>query len=251
MPTLLVHLPDGIHAWRVDGDVIMGRDRSCSVRVDQSGVSHQHAMLKLETIAGEPHWCLDDLKSKNGTRQNRKRITSSVVLNDTDRFALGKWQVDFHLADLTCVACHSALDAGELVHTCNDCGAKSHSTCRAELDACAVLGCGQDKQAESSDAVADEITSLSPNARAYLAEDVTDVIDERPAWAGLFLSTLVGLFTFGVPVAVTALVVSRGLTRLRVEHPTRFEVVSMLMVMTCAVVSALWWLGDLQTWIRG
>ena len=275
MPTLLVYLPSEIRAYRIGDDVMLGRDRSCSIVVDQSGVSHQHAMIRSEHIAGEPYWILEDLNSKNGTRQNRKRITTSVVLSPQDTFTLGKWRVDFRLADVTCAACHGPLDQGETVHACATCGTLSHASCRNELNECPVLGCGQTKQTEKqseeetgetsthSEAAAtvasrrpqqpgmtEQFKGVSPNARAYMATDI-DVIDERPAWAAMGLMALPGLLSFGAPVAILAMIVSRGSTRIRVVRTGRFEAAAIGVALLCAVVSSLWWFGDLQQWIRG
>jgi DNA-binding winged helix-turn-helix (wHTH) protein len=77
--------------WRGDsiavpaGESVMGRDRSCAIRIDAESVSRQHARL----LATGHDVSIRDLGSKNGTWVNGERIQSAVRLADATCFQLG------------------------------------------------------------------------------------------------------------------------------------------------------------------
>jgi len=67
------------------GGAVIGRDRSCAIRIDADSVSRQHARL---TVAGHEA-SIEDLGSKNGTWVAGERIQSAVPLTDGASFRLG------------------------------------------------------------------------------------------------------------------------------------------------------------------
>jgi DNA-binding winged helix-turn-helix (wHTH) protein len=93
----------GTRAWLVldgrpltlsDGAHLLGRDPSCAVWLDASGVSRRHARLQLT----ERGAVLEDLGSTNGTRVNGAPIGGPCRLHDGDRLQLGPVQLEFRTA---------------------------------------------------------------------------------------------------------------------------------------------------------
>jgi DNA-binding winged helix-turn-helix (wHTH) protein len=68
-----------------DGEHIAGRDAECSLVVDGTTVSRQHARLTVTRGAV----MIEDLASTNGTHVNGKRISAPTRLTPGDEFALG------------------------------------------------------------------------------------------------------------------------------------------------------------------
>ena len=68
-----------------EGENIIGRDPSCAVWIDASGVSRRHARIVIDAGAAR----LEDLGSKNGTRVGELRVAAAVALHDGDRIAFG------------------------------------------------------------------------------------------------------------------------------------------------------------------
>jgi pSer/pThr/pTyr-binding forkhead associated (FHA) protein len=66
--------------WTIAGTLVIGRDLSCEVIVQDRQVSRYHARL-MPTPDGV---ILDDLGSKNGTFINGQRLAESTVLQDSD-----------------------------------------------------------------------------------------------------------------------------------------------------------------------
>jgi DNA-binding winged helix-turn-helix (wHTH) protein len=75
------------------GDNVIGRDPSCDVWLDHSGVSRRHARIR---IADETKPAvLEDLKSTNGTFVGRKPVTEPTELADEDVIKLGPLKLTF------------------------------------------------------------------------------------------------------------------------------------------------------------
>jgi len=242
MATLFVQHADSIRAYRVTQSTMIGRDKRCGIFVNEAGVSFHHAVLELS----DAQWTIEDAGSRNGTRQKKSRIREKIHLGERDAFSLGKVQVEFRRADVQCEACHAALENAEAVHTCAECAAMTHASCREELGVCPVLGCGESSANEQfADAKFDIATSAHQSF-----ESVSDIYrespdrDEKPAWAVLVLATLPGLLLFGATVPLAALLVLRGGSRLKPENSGRWELAAMASTLACAVVSYQWWLGD-------
>ena len=64
---------------------LLGRSRSCDVRVKEDSVSRLHAAL----VRREGELFLEDLGSSNGTFCNGRPVTAPVVVRAGDRLAFG------------------------------------------------------------------------------------------------------------------------------------------------------------------
>jgi DNA-binding winged helix-turn-helix (wHTH) protein len=86
-------------AWRnqtfplAEGDNIIGRDPQCSVWLDVSGVSRQHARIRIDSAAGTV--ALEDLNSTNGTFLRRSQIRERQPLADGDVIEIGSVELRF------------------------------------------------------------------------------------------------------------------------------------------------------------
>jgi len=68
-----------------DGEHIAGRDAECSLVIDGTTVSRQHARITVASGAAT----IEDLDSTNGTHVNGTRISAPTRLAPGDEFALG------------------------------------------------------------------------------------------------------------------------------------------------------------------
>ncbi len=80
-----VHPEDGFVALS-DGKVSLGRDRTCTVRLEGPRVSRVHATIRREGVLH----VLKDEGSRNGTRRNGEPI-GEVPLEDDDVVRIGDW----------------------------------------------------------------------------------------------------------------------------------------------------------------
>lgn len=71
--------------WQLDGPIVLGRESTCNVVVNDRQISRFHARLT-PTFEGV---MLEDLGSKNGTYHNGAPLTAPVVLQDGDHIAVG------------------------------------------------------------------------------------------------------------------------------------------------------------------
>ncbi len=71
--------------WQLDGTIVLGRESTCNVVVNDRQISRFHARLT-PTFEGV---MLEDLGSKNGTYHNGTLLTAPVVLQDGDHIAVG------------------------------------------------------------------------------------------------------------------------------------------------------------------
>jgi DNA-binding winged helix-turn-helix (wHTH) protein len=85
---------DALRAWLVwndrvlplaEGENLIGRDPSCSVWLDQPGVSRRHARVVVTDDRAE----IEDLGSTNGTFVSDTRITGPRQLSDAEMIQLG------------------------------------------------------------------------------------------------------------------------------------------------------------------
>jgi DNA-binding winged helix-turn-helix (wHTH) protein len=79
----------------VDGDHIVGRDASSSIRLDSPKVSRQHARL---TVRGVSATVLD-LGSKNGSFVRGIRLTAPRMLQPGDDLRIGPFALVFHVVN--------------------------------------------------------------------------------------------------------------------------------------------------------
>jgi pSer/pThr/pTyr-binding forkhead associated (FHA) protein len=76
--------------WVEEGDKInIGRGKDADVCLDNTAVSRHHA--RLELLDGT--LTLTDLKSKNGTLVNRRKVRGAVTIRPSDRIQIGKFQL--------------------------------------------------------------------------------------------------------------------------------------------------------------
>ena len=78
-----VSLPAGTH--------VIGRDEGLIARIDSATVSRRHAQI----VLGAGTATIEDLRSKNGTRVNDRRIASPTELADGDRIRIGSIAITF------------------------------------------------------------------------------------------------------------------------------------------------------------
>ena len=86
---------DGREIELSDGEVTLGRSRSCTVRVDHESVSRSHALVTLANGTA----ILKDLNSSNGTFVAGRRILSETVLRSGDRVQIGAAVLEYRLLE--------------------------------------------------------------------------------------------------------------------------------------------------------
>jgi pSer/pThr/pTyr-binding forkhead associated (FHA) protein len=67
-------------------EVTVGRDPACDIRLDEDTVSARHAKISFH----HGQWWIEDLKSTNGTKLNKLRLTTATVLTGGDEINCGK-----------------------------------------------------------------------------------------------------------------------------------------------------------------
>jgi sigma-B regulation protein RsbU (phosphoserine phosphatase) len=68
-----------------ESPVLVGRDESCQIEIDDDSVSRRHARLVLENGT----YSIEDLQSRNGTLVNGKKLRGKAALKDRDRIEIG------------------------------------------------------------------------------------------------------------------------------------------------------------------
>jgi DNA-binding winged helix-turn-helix (wHTH) protein len=76
-----------------EGENIIGRDPHCGVWLDASGVSRQHASIRIDTASRSAS--LDDLDSTNGTFLRGSRVVAKADLTDGDAISIGPVELTF------------------------------------------------------------------------------------------------------------------------------------------------------------
>jgi pSer/pThr/pTyr-binding forkhead associated (FHA) protein len=88
-------LADDGSVYALDQPVmVLGRDPSCQVVIDEPRVSLNHAEIQQQ--GGD--YVLADLNSSNGTFVNGQRLVSPVTLQPGDRIGLGVFGLSFQAA---------------------------------------------------------------------------------------------------------------------------------------------------------
>jgi DNA-binding winged helix-turn-helix (wHTH) protein len=80
------------------GEAIVGRDASCEVWIDASGVSRRHARLRVPQADVDEAVTIEDLGSTNGTLVRGRRIGRAQALDNGDRIRLGDATLVFRAA---------------------------------------------------------------------------------------------------------------------------------------------------------
>ena len=94
------HAPDRAPCWIVwrdrllplgPGENLVGRDRACTVWIDESGVSRRHACIRVPAgdRDGSSGVTIEDLRSTNGTFLRGRAVTTPAQLADGDRLRIG------------------------------------------------------------------------------------------------------------------------------------------------------------------
>lgn len=78
-------------------EVVVGRDTSCDLILEENTVSAEHARLSFH----DGRWWVEDLGSRNGTYLNEELLTTAVVLTSGDFLQLGQvvYQIEIGMAD--------------------------------------------------------------------------------------------------------------------------------------------------------
>ncbi|MDR2643554.1 MAG: SpoIIE family protein phosphatase [Planctomycetaceae bacterium] len=63
-----------------ENTVVIGRNKECHITLEHNGVSREHARISLEPNG----FCLEDLKSRNGTFVNGVQLTEKTLLHEGD-----------------------------------------------------------------------------------------------------------------------------------------------------------------------
>jgi hypothetical protein len=74
-----------------EANVVLGRDSSCDIAIDDANISRRHAQLARD-VAGT--WKLIDLGSTNGTQLNGRPVTTAL-LRDGDQITVGITVLEF------------------------------------------------------------------------------------------------------------------------------------------------------------
>jgi DNA-binding winged helix-turn-helix (wHTH) protein len=71
------------------GENVLGRDASCAVWIDESGVSRRHACIRVGADGPGRDATIEDLNSTNGTFVRGQRVIGAAPLQDGDKVQLG------------------------------------------------------------------------------------------------------------------------------------------------------------------
>ena len=96
----------GVHAF-IDGPMILGRNPDCHFPLHDHGVSWQHARI---TRQPNDEFCIEDLRSTNGTRVNGTQIMGIETLYEGSKIAVGQSVLRFSLADEMDIDFHSEVE---------------------------------------------------------------------------------------------------------------------------------------------
>jgi DNA-binding winged helix-turn-helix (wHTH) protein len=101
---------DGRHVRLVRGDNIIGRGKTCQIRVDSPAVSRRHARIRLQDGVA----LISDLGSKNGTRVAGARLKGVTRLRDGDEIRVGDARLTFRTSEResTTTTCLTSSDPG-------------------------------------------------------------------------------------------------------------------------------------------
>ena len=109
------------------GEVLIGRDKNCQIRLEGDLVSRHHARLKVD----HRNAIFEDLQSANGSYVNDKRALSPIELKDGDRIKIAFFELEFEdsivksetaptVKLLYCTECGAALTSR--MNYCVQCG---------------------------------------------------------------------------------------------------------------------------------
>ena len=85
---------EGREIGLVEGENVIGRDESCSVRIDAPRVSRRHACIRVRGRDAS----VEDLGSKNGTFVRGRKLTGVASLEEGDEIGVGGARFTFQAA---------------------------------------------------------------------------------------------------------------------------------------------------------
>jgi DNA-binding winged helix-turn-helix (wHTH) protein len=98
--------------WTLSRALMMGRDPTCDIQVQDRQVSRFHARI----TPGAEGVTLEDLGSKNGTNHNGAELTGPIMLQDGDQFGIALAQQFTYLtSDATMPLAESGTRSGRLM----------------------------------------------------------------------------------------------------------------------------------------
>ncbi|MDR1015752.1 MAG: DUF3662 and FHA domain-containing protein [Coriobacteriales bacterium] len=100
----LANLNAGKSYALTDTSMVLGRDASCDITVDDVNISRRHVRFTQDALGS---WKLTDLDSTNGTRLNGSPV-ASALLRDGDQIALGVTVLEFRVS----VGAHARVPGG-------------------------------------------------------------------------------------------------------------------------------------------
>jgi pSer/pThr/pTyr-binding forkhead associated (FHA) protein len=89
LPPLYISMPDGSQRRFTAPEILIGRDPTCELVLDDPTVSNTHTRLAYH----HGHWWLEDLHSTNGTVLNGEVVVVPLVVTTGDKVRCG--QVEF------------------------------------------------------------------------------------------------------------------------------------------------------------
>jgi two-component system cell cycle response regulator len=97
----------GAHVF-IKGPTVLGRDPTCTIPLQDFGVSRKHAIITPDNAG---NYILRDLGSTNGTRVNGSPVAGERVLKDGEKVFVGDTVLRFALADEMDIDFHSEVAA--------------------------------------------------------------------------------------------------------------------------------------------
>jgi len=85
---------EGREIGLVEGENVIGRDESCSVRIEAPRVSRRHACIRVRGKDAS----IEDLGSKNGTFRCGRKLADAANLEDGDEIGIGGARFTFRAA---------------------------------------------------------------------------------------------------------------------------------------------------------
>jgi pSer/pThr/pTyr-binding forkhead associated (FHA) protein len=76
-------------------DMVIGRDQTCDLILDEKTVSAEHARLSYH----HGNWWVEDLHSRNGTLLNLELVNTPAVLTSGDELQLGQVMLQIEISD--------------------------------------------------------------------------------------------------------------------------------------------------------
>lgn len=76
-------------------DLVIGRDQTCDLILDEKTVSAEHARLSYH----HGNWWVEDLHSRNGTLLNLELVNTPAVMTSGDELQLGQVMLQIEISD--------------------------------------------------------------------------------------------------------------------------------------------------------